>query len=190
VERVMEFFSSPAVTLVEVSPMVRKLVSITAERLLGASCANVWSLWTTRRGLESWWSPEGFMMKVTALEARVGGPIEFRYEDAGSAGNSVWRGALQARGLASSWTARGSFLKVDAPRWLAFRQALDFGSNGATQEYRMTAEFRAEGAGTHLIMTAEATPSKHWDLLGRTNLEGQLDRLAKICQLGAASPRA
>lgn len=183
----MDLFPPPAVLLVELSRMTRSLVSITSERSLGASCANVWLLWTTRKGLESWWSPDGFRMEVTALEIRVGGPIEFRYEDAGSAGDYVWRSALQAGGLTSSWTARGSFLEVDAPRRLAFRQALDFGSKAATQEYRMTAEFQEDPAGARVLLTAEATPSKHWGLLGRTNLEGQLDRLAKACAAADAA---
>lgn len=119
-------------------------------------------------------------MEVVVLEVRIGGPVEFRYDDVASATRSTWRDELDASGIGSSWSARGTFLEVEPPRRLVFRQALDFGPRSAKQEFRVTAEFRAEPRGTRLMMTVEATPSKHWNLLGRTNLEGQLDRLAKV----------
>ena len=33
---------------------------IVIERTYEASIEDIWELWTTREGIESWWGPEGF----------------------------------------------------------------------------------------------------------------------------------
>ena len=42
---------------------------ITMERTYdAASLDDVWDLWTTKDGIESWWGPEGFTVKVRTLD--------------------------------------------------------------------------------------------------------------------------
>lgn len=156
------------------------LAEVRAEKTLDSPPHRLWSLWTTQAGLESWWCPEGFVMTVEALEVRPGGEIDFRFEDAATAGNPRWRDTVRAKGFPTTWVGKGVYLEVDFPRRLAFRQTLDFGPRSARQEYRMSAEFRSEGGGTRLAVRAEAAPSRHWTLLGESNLIGQLDRLSKL----------
>ena len=43
----------------------------------GRACDELWDLWTTKEGFESWWGPEGFRVEVHALEARVGGALHY-----------------------------------------------------------------------------------------------------------------
>ena len=45
------------------------------ERTYRASPKELWELWTTKDGFESWWGPEGFCAKVHTIEARVGGKL-------------------------------------------------------------------------------------------------------------------
>jgi DNA-binding transcriptional ArsR family regulator len=40
-----------------------------------ASIDDVWALWTTKVGIESWWGPEGFAVKVHKLDLRPGGEM-------------------------------------------------------------------------------------------------------------------
>src|SRR5215212_7942364 len=49
---------------------------ITIERTFRAPQEEVWAMWTTREGLESWWGPERFASTVRVLELRVGGRLE------------------------------------------------------------------------------------------------------------------
>src|ERR1700685_3453904 len=51
---------------------------ITIERTYKAAVEDVWELWTTKEGIESWWGPDGFTTKVLKLDLRAGG--ELRYE--------------------------------------------------------------------------------------------------------------
>jgi uncharacterized protein YndB with AHSA1/START domain len=170
----------------EPPPETPQLASVTAERLLEVPCTSLWPLWATKEGIKSWWSPEGFVFEMLAIEVYPGGRIESQYEGAAAVGNPQWREELRAKRVSASWTARGTFLEVDPPRRLVFRQALDFGTRSRPQEYRMTSEFRPEAEGTRLNLKAEATPSKHWTLLGRQNLVGQMDRLANVCRAAMA----
>ena len=50
--------------------------TFTVERMLKASPEKVWSLWTTKEGLERWWGPDGFTVQVQHLDLRIGGRLE------------------------------------------------------------------------------------------------------------------
>ena len=44
------------------------VVTIQIERTYPAAPQEVWRLWTTREGIESWWAPDGFTVEVRALD--------------------------------------------------------------------------------------------------------------------------
>ena len=56
---------------------------ITMERTFVATLDEVWELWTTKDGIESWWGPIGFETKVAKLELRVGGALEYSFTAVG-----------------------------------------------------------------------------------------------------------
>src|SRR5205823_13949104 len=45
---------------------------LTVERTFRASIDEVWELWTTKDGIESWWGPDGFSVAVRDLDLRPG----------------------------------------------------------------------------------------------------------------------
>jgi uncharacterized protein YndB with AHSA1/START domain len=47
------------------------------ERTFDASIDDVWELWTTKEGVESWWGPEGFHVEVRAIDPRPGGQMRY-----------------------------------------------------------------------------------------------------------------
>ena len=50
---------------------------IVLDRTYRASADELWELWTTKEGFESWWPPEGFRAVVHAVEARVNGKLHY-----------------------------------------------------------------------------------------------------------------
>src|SRR4051812_9104655 len=50
---------------------------VVIERTYRAGIEDLWALWTTKAGFESWWGPEGFRVEVHALEPRAGGVLEY-----------------------------------------------------------------------------------------------------------------
>lgn len=55
-------------------PAVLKL-----EWTYAASPEEIWRLWTTKEGLESWWPPEGFTAEVHELDLRPGGDLRYTF---------------------------------------------------------------------------------------------------------------
>ena len=51
----------------------RKRISL--ERIYRATVQDVWDLWTTKEGIESWWGPGGFAVTVRKLDLRPGGQL-------------------------------------------------------------------------------------------------------------------
>ena len=50
---------------------------IVFERTYRASVRELWDLWTTKEGFESWWAPEGLRAEVRTMEARLGSRYEY-----------------------------------------------------------------------------------------------------------------
>jgi uncharacterized protein YndB with AHSA1/START domain len=50
---------------------------ITIERTYKASIEDVWALWTTKEGIESWWGPGGFTVLVRSIDLRPGGELKY-----------------------------------------------------------------------------------------------------------------
>lgn len=48
---------------------------ITLERVYRADVQDVWDLWTTKEGIESWWGPGGFEVTVRQIDLRPGGEL-------------------------------------------------------------------------------------------------------------------
>lgn len=51
--------------------------TVTVERSFDAPLEDVWELWTTKEGIESWWGPPGFRVEVHSIDLRVGGTLRY-----------------------------------------------------------------------------------------------------------------
>ena len=54
---------------------VTDMQKVTVERTYQARLGELWDLWTTKEGIESWWGPGGFTVKVRKLDLRPGGEL-------------------------------------------------------------------------------------------------------------------
>ena len=50
---------------------------VRTERKYEGVVEDLWYLWTTKEGFESWWGPEGFRVEVRKLDLRVGGELVY-----------------------------------------------------------------------------------------------------------------
>lgn len=156
--------------------------SLSLDRELAAPIDAVWRAWTTKALLERWWAPPGFVFTVQRLDLRVGGAIDFEFVEVGAARHPAWREELEASGIPTAFTAHGRFSVVAPPTRLAFVQALRFGARTRPLEYALSVRLTEVPRGTRAAVVVESTPTKHWAVLGRGNLEGQLDRLEGLLQ--------
>src|SRR5678815_4488617 len=91
------------------------------ERTYRARAQEVWDLWTTKEGFESWWGPVGFRVEVHTLEPRVGGALH--YDMIADAPEAI--AAMKEMGRPISHGTRGSFTELRPLERLAIEHVID-----------------------------------------------------------------
>ena len=154
---------------------------ITLERTMPGALAEVWQLWTTKSGIESWWSPDGFTIEVRELDLRPGGTL--RYAMTATAPEQVK--FMNDYGLAVTTEVRKTFTEVARPAALAYRSVVDFVPGVEPYEFATAVELHATGEGTHVVETIEPMHDDEWTrrlVLGRTNELDNLEAVLARCQ--------
>jgi uncharacterized protein YndB with AHSA1/START domain len=147
--------------------------TITIERTYKADIADVWALWTTKEGFESWWGPEGFRVDVHALDARVGG--ELRYDMIADAPEAVE--AMKRMGQPVSHKTHGTFSELRPRERLVLTHVIDFLPGVTPYENTITAEFFPAGDRVRMVVTLHGM---HDETFTRMQVEGFTSQLTKL----------
>lgn len=140
-----------------------------------ASAEEIWKLWTTSEGIESWWAPDGFDVKVRSLELQPGG--ELVYELTAIAPEQVQ--FMQNAGLPLATLTRKVFTDVVKPSRLAYTTLADFIPGVEPYEFLTVIELAPDGDRVQVLETIEEMHDEEWTqrlVLGREN---ELDNLAR-----------
>ena len=155
-------------------PVQRSKIKI--ERTYRASLGDVWALWTTKEGLESWWGPEGFTTEVRRLELRPGGLWEYAMTATAPQQIEFMRRA----GMPLSTVSRATYTDVLPPRRLAYENLIDFVPGVAAYAAAVLVEFRTSADGVRMTITFDAMHDEGWTELARRGWESQLDKLKVV----------
>jgi uncharacterized protein YndB with AHSA1/START domain len=155
------------------TPGSRRRVSI--ERTFMAAIEDVWELWTTTDGIESWWGPEGFTVKVRRLDLRPGGELE--YAMMATAPEQVE--FLRKAGMPVTNEHRLSYTDVVPMERLAFNHLVDFVPNVPSYEATTTVEFDTDPQGVRMVLTLDAMHDEYWTDMAVKGWESELDKLTK-----------
>jgi uncharacterized protein YndB with AHSA1/START domain len=153
------------------APRARKTVSI--ERMFSASVEDVWTLWTTKAGIESWWGPEGFDVTVTSLDLRRGG--ELVYVMTAVAPEQV--AFMKRAGMPLSTETKATYTEVSPPRRLAYTMRADFVPDVTPYEVATVVELQATPKGVKLTVTFDAMHDELWTERARAGHESQMRKL-------------
>lgn len=156
------------------TPQVRR--QVTLERTFTASVEEVWQLWTTREGIESWWGPEGFTVTVHRLDLRRGG--ELAYAMTATAPEQI--DFMTKAGMPLVTEARLTYTEVVPRRRLVCTQLADF--IPGIQPYRVvtTVEFEADAQGVRMVLTFDAMHDDQWTRMAVMGWESQLSKLTML----------
>ncbi len=149
---------------------------ITIERTYPASAEDVWELWTTAAGIESWWSPDGFEVRVAKLDPVPGGELVYSITAAAPAQIQF----MQEAGMPLTTESRKRFTEVVPPERLAYVSLIDFVPDFPPYEHLTVVELRPDAAGVRVVMTVEPMHDEVWTqrlVMGREN---ELDNLARV----------
>ena len=147
--------------------------AVVIERTYRATVEELWALWTTKSGFESWWGPEGFRVEVHRMEARPGGAFE--YDMIADAPEMVE--AMRSMGRPASHPTRGSFAEYRPHERLTLVHVIDFVPGSPVYESKIEVGFRS----AHDRATMVVTVHPHLDpMMTRMTIEGFTSQLGKL----------
>jgi uncharacterized protein YndB with AHSA1/START domain len=149
---------------------------LTFERTFNAAIDDVWELWTTKAGIESWWGPEGFQVMVRKLDLRPGGELVYAMRATGPDQIEYMKKA----GMPLTTEHRIVYNDVAAPRRLAYKVVVDFIPGVQPYDVDVLVEMNAGGGGTRMVLTFDAMHDDHWTKMALLGHEGELGRLEQV----------
>lgn len=147
--------------------------TLVVERCYVASLDEVWNLWTTKAGFESWWGPEGFRVEVSTMEARAGGSIA--YAMIANAPEAI--AAMREMWGTDRHDTRGTFAKLVHHEHLELRHIIDFIPGVTPYESQIEASFRREGDQVRMTVTLHGMHDAAFTQMQRDGFSSQLQKL-------------
>jgi len=151
----------------------RSRAKLTLERSYRAEVEELWALWTTKEGFESWWGPEGFRVEVSALEAREGGALQ--YAMIADAPEQI--AAMKQLGQPISHETSGTFSVFEPYQRLALTHVIDFLPGVAPYPSSMSVELFPSGANVRMVVTLDAMHNDEFTNMQREGFTSQLTKL-------------
>jgi uncharacterized protein YndB with AHSA1/START domain len=147
--------------------------SIAIERTYLAGIADLWDLWTTKQGFESWWGPEGFRVEVHAMEAREGGALA--YDMIADAPGAI--AAMKRMGQPLIHKTRGWFSEFKPLQRLTLMHHIDFIRGLDPYESKIEVAFEALGDQARMVVTLHPHRDPHWTRMSEQGFRSQLTKL-------------
>lgn len=152
---------------------------IVVERTYRVKVDDLWSLWTTKEGFESWWGPEGCRVEVRALEARVGGPLEYAMIVEGA----EQRAAAKRLGLSVSQEVRARFAELHPMKRLVLAHVMDFVPGVEPYESTIAVDFLSVDESSRMVITIYPLHSEEFTRLSHEGFAYQLTKLDRRFRL-------
>ena len=149
---------------------------ITMERTYDASIDDVWEMWTTKEGIESWWGPDGFKTTVRAIDLRVGG--ELHYAFTATAKEQI--AFMEKAGMPTTTETRIRYTEVSPPNRLRYTTLADFVPGVAPYTVDTVVELVATPQGVRLMVTFDAMHDEHWTEMAVKGWTMELEKLAGV----------
>jgi uncharacterized protein YndB with AHSA1/START domain len=115
------------------------------ERLIDAPPEAVFRAWTTKEGLEAWYTDDGGVAEVREFNLRVGGAFRIEWGQKGEAPN----------------VENGTYLQIEPPRLLVMTETLAVPGQSGWIDTKLSLRFDEEDGGkTRLTLVHENFPSQ------------------------------
>jgi uncharacterized protein YndB with AHSA1/START domain len=149
---------------------------ITIERRYEARVEDVWEMWTTKEGIESWWGPGGFSTKVLNLDLRAGG--ELRYAMTAVAPEQVQ--FMKNAGMPLTTEGKIRYTEVVSGKRLGYIHLADFVPGVEPYDVTTLVEFHTEGKSVRMVLTFDAMHDEQWTQMAVMGHESQLGKLESV----------
>jgi len=137
------------------------------------SIEQVWALWTTKAGIESWWGPEGFDVTVVSLDLRPGGQLI--YLMTAVAPEQV--AFMKTAGMPLTSECKVTYTEVSPMSRLGYKTRADFVPGVAPYEVGTVVEMKQVADQVQLAITFDAMHDDVWTQRARAGHESQMRKL-------------
>jgi len=152
--------------------------NIRIERTYPTSAEEVWRLWTTSDGIESWWAPDGFKVEVRKLELRPGGELIYAMTATGPEQVEFMKGA----GMPLTTEAHKTFTEVQPAKRIAYRSLIDFVPGVDPYQELTVVDLMPSGDSARVVMTMEPLHDEVWTERLVKGRENELDNLGRVIE--------
>lgn len=149
---------------------------IVLERSYQAALEDVWDLWTTKDGIESWWGPEGFRVEVRTISLRPGG--ELHYAMIADTPETVAFMRQAKMPIVQECSLR--YIEVLPRRRLSYLHRADFIPGVAAYDVTHVLELQAVGDRVLLRLTFDRMHDDTWTERAASGWGQELDQLGKV----------
>jgi uncharacterized protein YndB with AHSA1/START domain len=156
--------------------MARK--QFTLDRTYQGTLDDVWDLWTTAEGIESWWGPEGFAVKVREIDLRPGGVM--RYAMSAVAAPQI--DFMKRAGMPLTTETSITFKAVEPKTRLAYDNWVDFVPGVAPYSAGTLIELEPVADSVRMKLTIEAMHNEEWTQRAVMGWESEIGKLAKVLE--------
>lgn len=147
-----------------------------ANLAIPADAHELWSLWTTKEGFESWWGPEQFRADVHVIEARTGGALE--YDMVADTPEAI--AAMEGMNAPTVQPCRGTFDVFEPQNRLVLTQVVDFFPGIAPYDSTIAvAFFPLEGGRVRMVVTLSQMHDAGTTVMQQKGFTSQLSKLAR-----------
>ena len=146
---------------------------VTFERTYRATAQELWDMWTTKDGFESWWAPEGFRAEVSRIEPRLGGALDY----AMIAETPEGAAALAQVGQPPVVETRCRFSEFEPPRRLQLTLMIDFFAGVPPYESTVEVELAPDGDRVRMVLTLHGLHTAELSRMQAEAVESQLKKL-------------
>lgn len=153
-----------------------KKKNIVLERTLRGSLEDIWELWTTKDGIESWWGPEGFSVTVQKLELRPKG--ELLYTMTATAEPQI--AFMKQAGMPLATVAKITYTEVVPQKKLRYVHVADFIPGVEPYDVETTMELQAKDGAVHLVLTLDPMHDDVWTGRMAAGWESELRKLEQV----------
>lgn len=150
--------------------------NVVVERTFKADASELWSLWTTKEGFESWWGPEQFRADVHTIEARTGGALH--YDMVADSAEAI--AAMESMNAPTVQPCRGTFMEIKHEERLVLTQVIDFLPGVESYDSTMTVDFIQLGDGhVRMIVTLSRMHDAATTAMQKEGFTSQISKLER-----------
>lgn len=155
------------------TPSGEPVPTLAIERTYPAQAEELWALWTTKEGFESWWGPVGFRVEVHTLEARLGGQLFYDM----IADTPEMVAAMQEMGRPNSHETRGTYTELAPYTRLEITHIIDFLPGVTPYDSVIGVDFTSLGESTRMVVTLSRMHNDEFTMMQREGFTSQLSKL-------------